>query len=53
MQSVEKQEAPTGNTPAAALTSVQDIKAQELKKNIDFVIKNLIAGGTSYKNIYQ
>lgn len=42
MQSVKKQEA-----PAAAVTSVKDTKAQERRKNIDFVLKNLIAGGTS------
>lgn len=46
MQSVKKQEAPASGT-AATVTSVQDVKAQERKKNIDFIVKNLIAGGTS------
>lgn len=44
MQSVKKQEAPAGGA-TATVTTVQDVKAQERRKNIDFIIKNLIAGG--------
>uniref|UniRef100_A0A336LU13 CSON004736 protein n=1 Tax=Culicoides sonorensis TaxID=179676 RepID=A0A336LU13_CULSO len=46
MQSVKKQESPVPAAGASAtVTSVKDIKAQERKKNMDFVLKNLIAGG--------
>lgn len=46
MQSVKKQETQGSTGPATAVvTSVQDLKSQERRKNIDFVIKNLIAGG--------
>lgn len=44
MQSVKKQEAPAGGA-TATVTTVQDVKAQERRKNIDFILKNLIAGG--------